>query len=478
MPHISQLNWNYAEQLQSTDLGGGGIVYYCYDSSGNRSRKVYEHSGVTEDRIYLGGYEIYRRRVGTTLSLERETLHVSDDTKPVLLFETKTVDIDNLDGLPQIRARWQLDNHLGSSSNELDNSAQVISYEEYHPFGSTSFHTVNGGAEVSANRYRYTGKERDDETGLYYYGARYYASWLGRWTGCDPKVEDGWNLYVYVKNAPVLYIDYDGCSSRSDIIPEKKIDKNGMAVEAKPRLTYSTKMGWVDWGHTGLHTKNNGQKMLLERFEKEITLAEGRGQQYFQFRITMGIGAENSATRSEIGEDYAVKTGLNYDQRNSTLLAMFMDISEKFEKFQDNFAFKSPVNIGPLKKVNSIGEEVRRSGFSEDDLSSNMIGFFAAVYDLSRSEVEQLVGDVGVDASLKLWDAYFQNGLGISESWEPKLYNEEFRNATGVVVKDESKPYIFSTVKLAEKGTTWDIWKDRYKTFEFTKEKIKQKNKN
>jgi RHS repeat-associated protein len=212
MPHISQLNWDYVEQLQSTDLGGGGIVYYCYDSSGNRSRKVYEHSGITEDRIYLGGYEIYRRTIGTILSLERETLHVNDDTKRILLFETKTVDVDNPSGLPQVRSRWQLDNHLESSSIELNNSAQVISYEEYHPFGSTAFHTVYSSAEVSAKRYRYTGKERDDETGLYYYGARYYASWLGRWLSCDKKSAqgDGNNLYQFVSNNPIIKVDPDG----------------------------------------------------------------------------------------------------------------------------------------------------------------------------------------------------------------------------------------------------------------------------
>lgn len=198
MPHIAQLSWNHAEQ----DLGGGGLVYYCYDSSGNRSRKVYEHSGVTEDRISLGGFEIYRRTLGATLSLEREKLLISDDTKRIMLFEPKTVDVDNPAGLLQMRVRWQLDNHLGSSSTELDGSAQMISYEEYHPFGSTSFHTVDTGTEVSAKRYRYTGKERDDETRLYYYRARYNATWLGRWTGCDPLVEDGLNLIHLSRKQP------------------------------------------------------------------------------------------------------------------------------------------------------------------------------------------------------------------------------------------------------------------------------------
>ncbi|MFP4418819.1 MAG: RHS repeat-associated core domain-containing protein, partial [Chitinispirillaceae bacterium] len=116
------------------------------------------------------------------------------------------------------RQRYQLGNHLGSASLELDESSNVISYEEYHPFGTTSFRSADGGAEVSAKRYRYTGKELDDETGLYYYGARYYAAWLGRWTGCDPKVEDGWNLYVYVRGNPVNLADPDGRESdRKDV---------------------------------------------------------------------------------------------------------------------------------------------------------------------------------------------------------------------------------------------------------------------
>ena len=55
-----------------------------------------------------------------------------------------------------------------------------------YPYGSTSYQAGRSVAEVSLKRYRYTGKERDEETGLNYHGARYYAPWLGRWTSCDP----------------------------------------------------------------------------------------------------------------------------------------------------------------------------------------------------------------------------------------------------------------------------------------------------
>ena len=114
-------------------------------------------------------------------------------------------------GAPTLLYRYQLGNHLGSASLELDENAALISYEEYYPFGSTSFQMTDGNSEVSAKRYRYTGKERDCETGLYYHGARCYAPRLGRWTAADPAgLVDGPCLYAYVRGNPVRHIDPEG----------------------------------------------------------------------------------------------------------------------------------------------------------------------------------------------------------------------------------------------------------------------------
>nr|AYM54273.1 hypothetical protein [Sorangium cellulosum] len=108
--------------------------------------------------------------------------------------------------------RFQAGNHLGSAMLELDEAGRVISYEEYHPYGTTAYHSATSAAEVSQKRYRYTGKERDEETGLYYHGARYYAPWLGRWTAADPSGigADGPNLYAYVRGNPVRLLDPSG----------------------------------------------------------------------------------------------------------------------------------------------------------------------------------------------------------------------------------------------------------------------------
>src|SRR5205823_2399005 len=52
-------------------------------------------------------------------------------------------------------------------------------------------------------------KERDDESGLHYHGARYYAPWLARWTACDP-ILTGTNAYLFVADHPMQLIDNDG----------------------------------------------------------------------------------------------------------------------------------------------------------------------------------------------------------------------------------------------------------------------------
>src|SRR5262249_44421151 len=159
--HLAQMDWNFKDQLERVDLGGGGTAYYVYDAAGERIRKVLERRGnLTEQRIYLSGLEVFRRSDSNGIKLERETLHVADDRQSVALVETKTVGTDVPRSNLQCLVRYQFGNHLGSAALESDDAGAVISYEEYYPYGSTSCQTGRGAAEVSLKRYRYTGKER------------------------------------------------------------------------------------------------------------------------------------------------------------------------------------------------------------------------------------------------------------------------------------------------------------------------------
>jgi RHS repeat-associated protein len=220
MPHLGNglpgpnVHWDYGDHMRQADLGGG-TAYYVYDASGQRVRKVWEKApGLIEERIYLSGFEIFRKHNGpigaSTATLERETLHVMDDTRRIALVEMRTFDTAGADQAPRRLIRYQFGNHLDSASLELDEQAQIISYEEYSPYGSTSYQAVRNITETP-KRYRYTGKERDEETGLYYHGARYCAPWICRWIACDPALlADGPNLYLYVRADPIRFFDPNG----------------------------------------------------------------------------------------------------------------------------------------------------------------------------------------------------------------------------------------------------------------------------
>ena len=82
--------------------------------------------------------------------------------------------------------------------------AMSVSYTHLYPFGSTSYQAGDTVADAGLKRYRYIGKERDQETGLYYCRTRYYACWIARWISADPKgIDGGIDLYEYGKGNPV-----------------------------------------------------------------------------------------------------------------------------------------------------------------------------------------------------------------------------------------------------------------------------------
>lgn len=153
-------------------------------------------------------------------ALTRETLHILDGKQCIALVETRT-DL----AAPEQLVRYQLGNHLGSAVLELDDAAAIISYEEYFPFGASSYQAVRSQTETP-KRYRYTGKERDEENGFYYHGARYYAPWLGRWTSADPAgIVDGLNVYQYAHGSPGVLRDNNGMQADDAIAPKSYTDR-------------------------------------------------------------------------------------------------------------------------------------------------------------------------------------------------------------------------------------------------------------
>lgn len=231
-PQFSRVTWNMHNMMASTSTqnfttGTPETTYYVYDWSGNRVRKVTVGAAAAKgttaqrqrDTLYLHGVEIQIqfRGDGTTTRAVRSIAQVTSNHDVLALVEST----DQQESDKALLIRYQTSDHL-----ELDEAGQLISYEEYSPFGTVLYSAMHQRVEAS-RIYRFARYEHDRESGLYHCGARYYSPWLGRWLSPDPLGDvDGPNLYVYVANDPVNLDDPAGTCINPDkkSLPALKLD--------------------------------------------------------------------------------------------------------------------------------------------------------------------------------------------------------------------------------------------------------------
>ena len=107
---------------------------------------------------------------------------------------------------------YPLTDHLGSTAVVADSGGNIVAENDYFPFGESR---VEESSPQGLDDHKYTGQEKDEEIGLYYYNARYYHSDLGRFVSADPVDGDltapqSLNKHSYTVNNPIKYIDPSG----------------------------------------------------------------------------------------------------------------------------------------------------------------------------------------------------------------------------------------------------------------------------
>ncbi|THC91814.1 hypothetical protein EYZ11_008729 [Aspergillus tanneri] len=206
------LGWDYNHRLRSfskqrvRDGHTPETTWYTYNSQGKRVRKVTVRDGKSKvkETFYLPLCDRFTSYKGNGESLIKKTTtsvgNLSSASAPMVIIETKN---QNNTRTGQSLLRYQMSENL-----ELDDTCKVISYEEYSPYGSS---TYQARITEAPRKYRFARYQRDNESGLYLCGERYYAPWLGRWTSADPLgAVGGPNLYIYAGDDPVNFDDHQG----------------------------------------------------------------------------------------------------------------------------------------------------------------------------------------------------------------------------------------------------------------------------
>ena len=190
------MQWNAAGQLTQVEKAGN-ITSFEYNHSGDRVKKTTSEEIVT----YIGS--LYEIRDKTPSGGEKKIV------KNIFAGQNRICSIEKEGANPE-EIFYSHPDHLGSSNVSTDASGNVVTHLEYNPFGTPSV------SEGTHNEdYKFTGKELDASTELYYYSARYYDAHLGRFISADSIVQapldpQSLNRYSYCRNNPLVYSDPSG----------------------------------------------------------------------------------------------------------------------------------------------------------------------------------------------------------------------------------------------------------------------------
>ena len=198
--------------------------------------------------------------------------------------------------------------HLGSTSYITDDKANITQYDAYLPYGELLVDEHSSGEDLP---YKFNGKQFDDETGLYYYGARYLNPMASIWYGVDPLVEKfaSTSGYVYTLDNPVKMVDQDGkfphywqawiartFYNLFHHIDASPIQENLEAKNPRLRYTYNT-VTTDEYGEIVFTNVSRAKVDLFSKAQKAGTTMAIGG-----YALTLsGVGAEIGAPIATVG---------------------------------------------------------------------------------------------------------------------------------------------------------------------------------
>jgi len=207
---------------------------------------------------------------------------------------------------------YYLKDHLGSTRAVINTQNQVVSAQDYDCWG---YLLENRTYQSNNTKYKYTGKERDNENNYDYFGARYYDSRIGRWGGVEPLLDKyiSWSSYCYTLCNPIIARDIDGRDGRVTInnsvitvevpIYYTKEGNLGLSDYQESKLTEYVNEASKNWNKAGkTSTEYQGQFFTVEFIFKIKEVERSYQLQLIGKNLTSEATGENIAYGAETKE--------------------------------------------------------------------------------------------------------------------------------------------------------------------------------
>ncbi len=246
----------------------------------------------------------------------------------------------------------EADFEIGNTSYITDDKANITQYDAYLPYGELLVDEHNSSEEMP---YKFNGKEMDEETGLYYYGARYMNPVASIWYGVDPLAEKdpGIGGYVYCHENPIILVDPNGMfEKKSQALRFSKRHENAMVLQDS-----KTNQWFVAMDETGEHAYSKGST-LTRVFSKKTFFSKyihsaAQNSSYWELSNQVKIDLFDYAVRSYNNESAKAFNKLSSRQKTMKSVRAIGKVGTKYIRF-----FKVAGRISSVANIAVTADDV------------------------------------------------------------------------------------------------------------------------
>ncbi|WP_459641339.1 RHS repeat domain-containing protein, partial [Flavobacterium sp. CGRL2] len=310
--NITAISYNHLNLPKKITFGTTGSIEYFYTAAGQKIEKIVTEGTVTTATNYLGGYQ-YKDNV-----LE--------------FFPTAEGYVKNTDGA--LSYVFQYKDHLGNvrlsyAKNPTTQVLEIIEENNYYPFGLK--HKGYNDYTANSNKYKYNGKELQNELGLNMYAMdlRLYDPAIARWTVIDPVVHFDESPYNAFSNNPVFWEDPSGASPVYNNVTGQYVI-NGAVATFEDALAYVNSGGNAKGDNNNTASKGGFDEELDSNFSQD-------GYNIYLFRATMGEGMKTIASVIDlINGESSLESTLEDGERLTKIILFKKEINMEYKDGKGN----------------------------------------------------------------------------------------------------------------------------------------------